>query len=148
MFSKILVVCVGNICRSPAAEGLLRHLLSEKGGNISVSSAGISALVGKSAHDKASELMKKTGVDLTSHKARQLDAALVHDHDLILVMEEGHVKAVEALVPSARGKVHLLGKWRQGVEIPDPYRKGDAAFEHAHELIESTVADWVKKLCR
>ena len=148
MFSKILVVCTGNICRSPVAEYYLRHLLMEKGSAITVSSAGISALVDKGAHEKASELMAQAGIDLSAHRALQLNAQLVHDHDLVLVMEEGHIKEVEALVPSARGKVHLLGKWQQGIEIPDPYHQGNAAFEQAHDLIQYTVEDWAEKLCR
>ena len=146
MFSNILIVCVGNICRSPTAEYLLKKQLEAKGRNINIASAGISALVGKSAEKTATAMAAEIGVDLTPHKAQQLTAELVHQYDLVLVMEEGHIKAVEGIAPTARGKVHLLGRWHQNIEIPDPYRNGDAAFKHALSLIRLTVQDWVDKL--
>lgn len=148
MFSSVLMVCVGNICRSPTAEYLLKKKAEERGSNLKVSSAGVSALVGKGAAPKACELASELGISMDEHSARQLTAELVHQHDLVLVMEEGHVKAVEALVPTARGKVHLLGRWNQGVEIPDPWRQGDEAYVHALGLIQQSVDAWAEKLCR
>lgn len=148
MFSTILVVCVGNICRSPTAEFLLRQRIQEKGGCINVASAGIGALVGKPANARAAACAADIGVDLGGHVARQLTREMVRDHDLILVMEAGHIRAVEAMAPEARGKVHLLGRWHNNIEIPDPYRKGDPAFCHALELICMTVDQWVSKLVR
>ena len=146
MFSNILMVCVGNICRSPTAEFLLRKQLAQKGRDINVASAGISALVGKPAEKTAIRMATQIDVDMTPHVARQLTAEMMRQYDLVLVMEQGHIKAVEALAPTSRGKVHLLGRWHQNIEIPDPYRKGDAAFEHALSLIRLTVNDWAEKL--
>ncbi len=146
MFSSILVVCVGNICRSPTAEYMLRKQLSEKGRSVRVESAGIAALVDKGAEKTAAKMALETGVDMAPHKARQLTEKMIHEYDLVLVMEQGHIKAVEALAPTSRGKVHLLGRWNKNIEIPDPYRKGDAAFEHALSLIQQSVDHWVKRL--
>ncbi|WP_263322552.1 low molecular weight phosphotyrosine protein phosphatase [Endozoicomonas sp. Mp262] len=148
MFSNILVVCVGNICRSPTAEFLLRKKIQEKGSKINIASAGVGALVGKPAASKAAEYAATIGLDLSGHIARQLTREMAREYDLILVMEEGHIRAVEGIAPEARGKVHLLGRWHSNIEIPDPYRKGDQAFKHALDLIRVTVEEWVGKLVR
>lgn len=147
MFSNILVVCVGNICRSPMAEALLSKSLRHQS-KIAVTSAGITALADKAAASDAIELANNYGIDLTHHRGKQLDLEMIHRADLILVMEEGHIKAVEARSPESRGKVHLLGKWNNNIEIPDPYRQGKAAFELSFKLIDQVVTSWVEKLCR
>ena len=146
MFEKILVVCVGNICRSPTAERLLKQTLPQK----DISSAGIavqrSGLTGKSADKMAQEISLAHGVSVEGHQARQLTPALCQQHDLILVMEKGHIDAVAQIAPEARGKVMLLGHFCSGLEIPDPYRLSREAFEQAYELMEQSVDAWSKKL--
>jgi len=144
MIRHILVVCVGNICRSPMAEALLRKGLRGKD-EINVESAGLGALVGHPADDCAVELMSERGVDITSHRARQIHPDMVSTADLILVMESGHKKVIDELDQAARGKVHRLGEWRD-MEISDPYRQPKAAFAEALQGIEDGVADWVKRL--
>ena len=144
MIRHILVVCVGNICRSPMAEALLRDGLRGKD-EIKVESAGLGALVGHPAADFAVELMREQDVDITSHRARQLHADMVSAADLILVMELGHKKAIDEMDQAARGKVHRLGEWRD-TDIGDPYRQPKAAFAEALQDIEDGVADWVKRL--
>ncbi|MGI2030025.1 low molecular weight protein-tyrosine-phosphatase [Endozoicomonas acroporae] len=146
MFNNLLIVCVGNICRSPTAEYLLKKQLQEKGSAIAVESAGIAALVDKPASPTAVTMAAATGVDMTPHRARQLTKDMIRNHDLILVMEQGHIKAVEAMAPEARGKVHLLGRWHHNIEIPDPYRQGDSAYRHALELIQLTTQQWLTRL--
>ena len=148
MFANILIVCVGNICRSPTAEYLMRQLIQEQGGNMAVASAGIGALVDKPAAPKAIALAASISIDLKSHRARQLTREMLKEHDLVLVMEQRHIKAVEALAPEARGKVHLLGRWHQNIEIPDPYQKGEPAYALALDLIQTTTTEWVNKLIR
>ncbi|MCE9679169.1 low molecular weight phosphotyrosine protein phosphatase [Shewanella sp. AS1] len=146
MFEKILVVCVGNICRSPTAEYRLKALLPNK----QVSSAGISALVDKGADSTATEVAAQHGLDLQAHRARQLTADLCHQADLILVMEQGHINAVTKLAPEARGKTMLLGRWlntESGLQdIPDPYRQSKEAFEHVYSLIDAAAEAWAVKL--
>lgn len=146
MFNNILVVCVGNICRSPMAEALLRDALQKanKVGH-TVTSAGLGALVDHAPDKMACELMLKKGIDISGYKASQIDAQMIRKADLILVMESGHKNALVSDEPSAKGKVFRLGEWG-GFDIPDPYRKDLAAFESALDLIEQGVAEWLGKL--
>lgn len=141
MFSRLLIVCVGNICRSPMAEAILAHRLATRG--VKVESAGIAALVGHPADPVAQALLRQRGLDLSAHRARQLTPELARGFDLVLVMEAGQQRAVEALEPTARGRVHRLGRWG-GFDVPDPYRQNRAAFERALSLIDRGVEDLVK----
>ncbi|EAQ66016.1 putative protein-tyrosine-phosphatase [Marinomonas sp. MED121] len=142
MFNKILVVCVGNICRSPTAEYLLKSLLSDK----EIASAGVGALVGKPADKMAFSVAIEHGVDMTEHTAQQLTSELCREFDLILVMEQGHINAVTNIAPEARGKTMLLSQWLDKQDIPDPYRQSKEAFDYAYDLIERSVKAWSKKL--
>lgn len=144
MFSRILMVCVGNICRSPMAEAVMRHELSTKVPGVIVESAGVNALVGKPADPFGIKLMHERGISLEDHRARQFTAELARGFELILVMEQGHVKAVEQIAPASRGRVFRLGKWGN-FEIPDPYRRPRGDFEQALALIDRGVHD-VRKL--
>lgn len=144
MIRNILVVCVGNICRSPMAEALLKSALRGQDG-ITVESAGLGALVGYPADDYALELMQEMGEDVSSHRARQIHPDMVTDADLVLVMEARHKRAIDDADPTARGKVHRLGEW-QDRDIDDPYRQDKAAFAEALEEIQEGVASWVEKI--
>lgn len=146
MFRKILIVCVGNICRSPTAEMLLRNALDPS--DISVTSAGLNARVGESMEPNALSVLEEQGGAAQEFKARQITPAIVNESDLILVMEKEHVKGVLSIASHARGKVFLLGKWQSEHEIKDPYRQGKAAFVHAHALIEDAVCSWAQRLGR
>ncbi|MDX1303650.1 protein tyrosine phosphatase [Photobacterium sp.] len=142
MFNKILVVCVGNICRSPSGEYLLKKALPNK----EIASAGVGALVGKPADKMASMVASEHGVSLEGHVAQQLNSDLCRDYDLILVMEKGHIEAVTNIAPEARGKTMLFGQWIGQQDIPDPYRQSKEAFDHAYGLIEQAADAWAKKL--
>ena len=146
MFNKILVVCVGNICRSPTGEHILKQLLPNK----TVDSAGVAAeksrLVGKPADAMATEVAAEHGISLDSHQARQLTSDVCRDYDLILVMEAGHKEAVTSLAPEARSKTMLFGQWIGQQDIPDPHRQSREAFDHAYGLIEKAAQEWAKKL--
>ena len=144
MIRRILVVCVGNICRSPMAEALLKSALRGQDG-FTVKSAGLGALVGHPADDHALELMEEMGEDVSGHRARQIHPDMVKEADLVLVMEAGHKRAIDTADPTARGKVHRLGEW-QDRDIDDPYRQPKAAFADALEEIQEGVASWVQKI--
>lgn len=146
MFNNILVVCVGNICRSPSGEYLLKSLLPNK----NIASAGIGALVGKPADKLACQIAEENGISLEGHKAQQLTSELCRDFDLILVMEQGHINEVTKIAPEARGKTMLFSQWlsrsHAKQDIPDPYHQSKEAFDHAYNLIEASAKAWALKL--
>lgn len=149
MFNNILVVCAGNICRSPTGEYLLKDKLKEKLGgesHIKISSAGLTALVGNSAEATATSIALSNNIDMSGHKGRQLSSALIAENDLILVMEERHLSDLLGKYPQARGKTFLLGKWIDNTEIPDPYRQSQEAFEHVYQLVDKACSAWTKYL--
>ncbi|NBA98223.1 low molecular weight protein-tyrosine-phosphatase [Pseudomonas sp. R5(2019)] len=150
MFKRVLIVCIGNICRSPTAEHLLRGaiLKAKPDSDIQISSAGLGALVDHTLEQTAQEVLQERGNSPMEHKARQLRSALVSEADLILVMEKRHVDGVLRIAPEARGKVLLLGKWQDNREIDDPYKRGKPAFVHAYALIEEAVNAWAQRLAR
>ena len=142
MFNKILVVCVGNICRSPTGEALLKHLVPK----CEVRSAGVQALVGKPADEQAKNIARLHGIEMEGHLARQLDSAMCHEADLILVMETSHIRAVEKICPTVRGKVMLFGQWLSNKDIADPYRRSDEMFALVYQQIEAAANKWAEKL--
>lgn len=143
MFSSILTVCIGNICRSPMAEAVLADLLHRRGVAAAVESAGIAAQVGRPADPVAVELMAARGLDISGHRARQLTPEVIRSFELILVMEADQLGEVEAILPSARGRVRRLGHWG-GFDIPDPYRRERSAFSRALALIDRGLGDLEK----
>lgn len=144
MFNSILMVCVGNVCRSPMAEMLLRHKLAAKQKNIQVASAGLGALIGHGTDANAQMLMNKMNIDTSKHQARQLNTNIIAKYDLILTMEKDHITTIHNIALTSKGKVHLLGKWSD-FEIPDPYKQSQHEFEVALDLIERGVDEWLEK---
>ncbi|CAM8065930.1 protein-tyrosine-phosphatase [Klebsiella michiganensis] len=142
MFDTILVVCTGNICRSPIGERFLRQALPNK----KIDSAGTSALVEHSADDSAVRIAEKHGISLEGHKGQQFTSKLARQYDLILVMEKCHLEQIGRSAPEVRGKTMLFGQWLNQREIPDPYRKSDEAFASVYELIEQAGLLWAEKL--
>ena len=145
MFQHILVVCIGNICRSPVAEAMLRDHLPGK----QFSSAGLAALVGEKVDTKARQLAEKANLDVANHSARQLTPKMLQAADLILVMSDDQRWAVAAIAPAALGKTMRLGRWLDegdGRDIPDPYQKSEQVFEHVHQLMADATYAWAKML--
>ena len=138
---NILVLCIGNICRSPIAEALLRQQFPDK----TISSAGLGALVGYPADPLSIEVSAEQGVDLSAHRARQLSSWMCQAADLILVMEQRHKVEVEQLHPLVRGKVFRLGELGK-FDIEDPHRKPREAFDTAYAHIARGVADWLPRI--
>lgn len=144
VFERILIVCVGNICRSPTAEFIFREKLKHR--DIHVSSAGLRALVGRPMDDHAMQILKERGIDAAEHRARQLDPSMLRQADLVLAMERDHLAAVSRLAPEASGKMFLLDKWQDANDVPDPYRQSRQMFEHVHSMIERGVDSWLRYL--
>lgn len=140
-FENILVVCVGNICRSPMAEALLRQRFPEK----SIDSAGVGALVGHSADPAAIKIMEEQNIDITTHVAKQIDENLAHKADLIFTMSDSQNKWIEERWPFCRGKTFKLGHWSDK-DIADPYKHEMSAFMTAYKDIVSSIDEWQDKL--
>lgn len=140
-FENILVVCVGNICRSPMAEALLKQRFPEK----NIDSAGVGALVGHSADPAAIKIMEDQNIDITTHVAKQIDETLAHKADLIFTMSDSQNKWIEDRWPFCRGKTFKLGHWSDK-DIADPYKHEMSAFMTAYEDIVSGINDWQDKL--
>lgn len=146
LFSSVLVVCVGNICRSPVGERLLTAELAARASDITVSSAGIAALVGHGADDLAAAVAAENGVSLEGHVARQFSRELGAAHALILVMEQGHRREIIAAAPDLSGRVMLFDHWTGGKGIADPYRRSRQFHEEVFAQIQKAASTWADKL--
>ncbi|MGP5315565.1 low molecular weight protein-tyrosine-phosphatase [Psychrobacter faecalis] len=140
-FDNILVVCVGNICRSPMAEALLKQRYPHK----NIDSAGVGALVGHSADPAALEIMAGQEIDITNHVAKQIDEGLAKKADLIFTMSDSQTKWIEERWPFCRGKTFKLGHW-QDKDIADPYKHDMSAFQTAYQDIVVSLEQWADKI--
>ena len=138
---NILVVCVGNICRSPMAE----YFLKNQNPNLNIESAGLSAMVGHQADVKAIACMDELHIDIREHIARQINAELIKQADLILVMSKNQSQHIEQKWPFAKGKVFRLGHW-QSQNVPDPYKHDQAFFDETCKNIQVYAKDWQSHL--
>ena len=141
--NSILVVCEGNICRSPMAEGLLATALPQ----MQVRSAGLGALVGMPADETAVRLMQDRGIDITSHRAVQINRQMCVQAEMVLVMDTDQRIRLETMYPQACGRVFRLGEYAKR-DIPDPYRQSELAFREALSLIDEGVREWLHRIHR
>jgi len=137
---KVLFVCLGNICRSPLAEGLFREMLRREGleGRVEVDSAGTSDYhVGEPPHPGVRRLARQYGFSLDGKRARQLTAQDLARYDLIVAMDRSNLDEILTLSPEARGKAHLLMDFAKAPEkdVHDPYYTGD--FEWTYRQVEA-----------
>ncbi|WP_295447643.1 low molecular weight protein-tyrosine-phosphatase [uncultured Thiodictyon sp.] len=145
MFRHLLVVCTGNLCRSPLAEALLRVRLARAGRTIEVASAGLMAGLRDPADETTCLVAAEHGLDLSAHESRVITPELIRWANLVLVMEQAQRRHLLELAPTAAGKVYLLGHWSGG-EIADPYGRGRDAGETAYNQIEAAVDAWLARL--
>ena len=138
MFDNILVVCIGNVCRSPIGERLLRKILPDK----KITSAGISALVGCQVDLVTEKVAREHGLDTSKHIARQLTHEMCRNADLILAMTEEIRQDIYMRAPFTKGKVLLFGKWLGDIDIPDPYKQKQKVHEQTFKLIEEAAKQW------
>ena len=122
---NILIICTGNICRSPMAAGMLKAALPEElKTRIAVSSAGIQALQGHRAADHAVETMARRGIDIKGHRARQVTGEMIRTADLILTMEKAQLSQLRRLVMFGRPDTRMIsefGPLTGNPDIADPY---------------------------
>ncbi len=137
------MVCLGNICRSPLAEGILKSKLNA---NFEVDSAGTAAYhVGNPPDKRSIAVAQQFGIDISQQRARQFKKDDFNSFDLIIVMDQNNYNdVVELATPAQRRKVHLL---RENNEIPDPYYGDASAFEAVFHLIDTACETLVKKYC-
>lgn len=143
MFSNVLLICVGNICRSPMAEALLLQRLAPR---LQVASAGTHAMLGSPMDPLTQAVLQQHRVPIPRHRARQVDRAMLHRAELILLMEPAQLNSVLKLAPEVRGKTFLIGKWQDQLAIADPYRQPKLAFEQTYEQLSRCVDDWLPYL--
>ena len=146
MFKDVLIVCHANICRSPMAEAMFKADTKVRAAGIVMHSAGLFAKPGREADATVKSILLERNVDVGEHRSRLLTGDMIGFAQLILVMEDEQVREIVRREPSSRGKVHLLGKWNN-VEIYDPYKQAEAVYKGCAELVEQSVANWIKKIC-
>jgi len=125
------------------AEALLKRDLADR--DVTVSSAGLGALVGHGIEPHAQKVLEMHGLNALTHHARQITPELVREADLVLVMEDWQRNEIASMEPTARGKIYLLGRWGK-FEIDDPYRQPYEQFERAFDAIIRGVEEWTKRL--
>jgi protein-tyrosine phosphatase len=151
MAAKILMVCLGNICRSPLAEGIMRSKLSK---DFIVDSAGTGGWHAGELPDKRSiSTAKNRGLDITSQRARQFKISDFDTFDYIYVMDNSNYKDVMALAPNdeAKSKVKLILNelfTNENVDVPDPYYGGQDGFENVFDMLNEACDVIAGKLKR
>ena len=139
---RVLFVCLGNICRSPTAEGVLRHKLIDAGlaDRVEVASAGTSDWhVGKAPDSRSLRAAKLRGYDMSAQRAQQAKAADFNTYDLILAMDHSNLRDLKAIAPvNAKAELDLFLSRYDGAkdEVPDPYYDGEHGFEEVLDLVE------------
>lgn len=139
----VLMICMGNICRSPTAHGVLEKMVADAGlaGRIHVDSAGTHGYhVGEPPDERAQAHAARRGYDLSAQRARRLTRRDFADHDLLLVMDDNNEQAARALCPpGSESRLHRLTDFcttLQANEVPDPYYGGADGFDHVLDVVE------------
>ena len=145
MTTKLLFVCLGNICRSPAAEGVFLHLIEQRQltDQFLVDSAGTGGWhVGNPADRRMQAAAKRRGIDLPS-RARQLELGDLESFDHILTMDQDNLRNVTSMAkefgPRSTANICLMlshARRADTLEVPDPYYGGEQGFEHVLDLLE------------
>jgi protein-tyrosine phosphatase len=143
---KVLFVCMGNICRSPTAQGVFEHLVERQGltSLIQIDSAGTHAYhIGEPPDDRATRAARMRGIDLGRQRARRVTGDDFLDFDYVLAMDRNNYDDLMLLCPSAhRPKLRLFLEFATGLaedEVPDPYYGGTTGFERVLDLIEQAA---------
>ncbi|ARN70568.1 MAG: low molecular weight protein-tyrosine-phosphatase [Bacteroidota bacterium] len=147
---RILMVCLGNICRSPLAEGIMRSKLNFT--KFEVDSAGTyGGHVGEQPDNRSIEVARKNGLDITNQKCRKLTVDDFDRFDYIYVMDDSNFRDVTALAPTpehANKVVKILDELfpGEGLDVPDPYYGGQQGFENVYKMLDQATDVIAKKL--
>lgn len=148
--TNVLMVCLGNICRSPLAEGILRAKLTSD--NYFIDSAGTAGYhIGKQPDIRSIKVAKKHSIDISTQKCRQFSVSDFDTFDYIYVMDMSNYKDIIALAPNntAKQKVQLILNElfpNENVEVPDPYYGGDDGFEQVFQMLDKSCDVIVQKI--
>lgn len=143
----ILIMCTGNVCRSPMAEALMRHRLTELGIGARVISRGFGAPSGREPHPFAVNTALEFGVPIARDKrAAQLNPVDLSAATVVLVMDAGHRHQAQQRYPAAGGKTFLLRHWLDGRDIPDPIHEPEEVFRQQWSLIDEGCTSWIQHL--
>jgi protein-tyrosine-phosphatase len=151
---RIIFICSGNVCRSPMAEASLRYRLpAELKERVAISSAGISTLSGLAPTVEAELAARMKGYNMSQHRSKSASEAALDEADLILCMENNHVKAILSHLPRIADRVHLLTgfKSKRSDDIPDPYGRDIQSYKDILNLIDAEldrVASAIWKMAR
>jgi protein-tyrosine phosphatase len=150
---RICFVCLGNICRSPIAEVVMRSLLEEQGlaDRVEVDSAGTGDWhIGERADRRTLAVLQRHGYDGAAHRARQFSAGSFGDCDLVLAMDQANVAALQRIVDGDdAAKVRLLREFdphATGTDVPDPYYGGDEGFDEVLAMVEGACRGLLDQL--
>lgn len=151
--TAVLLVCMGNICRSPTAEGVLRRLADEAGmlDRLRIDSAGTHDYhVGKAPDPRAQEAAMRRGYDLSALRARQVSVRDFQEYDLILAMDRENLHNLQwQCPPEHRHKLRLFLSFsgcHSGDEVPDPYYGGREGFDRVLDMVEDAARGLLRTL--
>lgn len=153
MSKKVLFVCVGNICRSPAAEGVMRRLVEQKGlsDQVMVASCGIGDWhAGQPPDHRIRQAAQERGFTLNT-RAKAFTPNFLDEFDYIMASDPevlGHLLSF-ARTPEQKAKLHLMttfGKAFKGLSVPDPFYEGPAAFEHVLDVLEDACLGLLEEI--
>lgn len=142
---KLIFVCTGNTCRSPMAEGLLKHLLGPAC-DWEISSAGVCAANGVPASPNAVAAMREKGIDISGYRSTHLSPERIEEADLLVTMTRGHRDAVVAIAPESAGKVFLLksfGIAQCPADIYDPVGEALEVYRRVRDEIDAALPDLI-----